>query len=87
MPTGHLLPGEVAPPARMLLVSLIVLAPVCLLLGTQFAVACRVVARRTAVTQVYLLEAGGNILAGLAFHYYLADHLNPLRTMLLLSLP
>lgn len=91
---GFLLPGQVVPPHQMLISSFLVLMPVCLISGFQFALGCRLAAHGEkgetgavhGAAWVYWLEAIGNILAGLTFHYYVADHLQSLRTMVLLSL-
>ena len=79
-------PGEVVAPPAMLALSGLTVAPVCLLLGAQFAVACHLAERagtgkRVAAT-VYALEALGAVAAGVVFHFILADHAGPVPTAL-----
>ncbi len=93
---GAMFPGEVVGPATTLLRAAAVLSTCCVLLGLQFAVGCAI-ARASAgaagnsadhvpaVSRVYVLESLGAVLGGLLFHYWLADHLQPMRAVLLLG--
>lgn len=84
-------PGELIDPLSMLGLAAVVLAPGCLLLGAQFAFGCQLVTGTEAgrpaanVTYIYVLEALGAIVGGLLFHFCLADHLQTIRIILLLS--
>ncbi len=90
---GDLTPGQVLGPAAMLLSSAWALAPVCLVGGFQFVLAARAAAvgggaadehRERAIARiavVYALEAAGAVLGGAAFHFYLAQHVGPIRTL------
>jgi spermidine synthase len=78
----------------ILLVSLVVLAPICVLIGVQFVLLCRAQPRErptpyegqlSQVGLVYALEAIGAIAGGLAFHFYVAQRLGTLQTMVLLG--
>ncbi len=84
-------PGELIDPLSILVLAAVVLAPGCLLLGAQFAFGCQLVtgddsARGAAhVGYIYVLEALGAIIGGLLFHFWLADHLQTIRIVLLLA--
>lgn len=89
---GELTAGQVLGPGAMLAASMETLVPVCVVFGLQFVFAARAAARVaqqaggpragvSAVAAVYALEAGGAVVGGAAFHYALADHLGPFRTL------
>jgi len=84
-------PGELIDPLSVLGLGALVLAPGCLLLGAQFAFGCQLVAGEDSaraaanVGYIYVLEAVGAIIGGLLFHFCLADHLQTVRIILLLS--
>ncbi len=93
---GAMFPGEVAGPVTTLLLAALALLPCCVLLGLQFAVGCAIARESSgesgdsdehvpAVSRVYVLESLGAVLGGLLFHYWLADHLQPMRAVLLLG--
>lgn len=83
-------PGEVVTPPTMVALAALSVAPGCLLLGAQFAVACRIAEavdhQRRAVSKVYALEALGAVLAGVLFHFILADYASPVAACLGLGL-
>ena len=70
----------------MVLWALVVNAPVSLITGVLFPVACRWIeqARAFAVSRVYILEAVGSFAGGLAVTALLAWHVHPVRVFLLL---
>jgi len=75
-------PGEAWGPAAMLLVALETLYPVCFLVGIQFVFAAAAAGLRRAPTEsvspvavVYALEAAGAMLGGIAFHFWLSQHI------------
>jgi len=75
-------PGEAWGPGAMLLVSLGTLGLVCLLVGLQFVFAAAAAGHRRATTEsvspvacVYALEAAGAMLGGIAFHFWLSQHI------------
>lgn len=70
------LPGEVIGFFPMLLWSFLTLAPLCLLLGWQFAAACEAAAPRWSIGQVYLYESLGSVGGGLLTHFVLLYHLD-----------
>ena len=86
-----LFPGQLIDPISMILLAAGVLAPGCLLLGAQFAWCCRLFggdqqSESTAnVTAVYVLEAVGAIVGGILFHFWLADNLQTMRIILVLT--
>jgi len=75
-------PGEAVSPGHMALLAALAVGPGCLLLGAQFAVACRLLesfdASGRLVSKVYALESLGAVLAGVVFHFILAEHVRPL---------
>ena len=77
-----LLPGELVGLAPMLLASLLLLAPVCVLSGGQFAVGCQAHgaapgATAAAVGRAYAAVAFGDILAGALLSSYWVMRLDP----------
>jgi len=69
-------PGQVIGFFPMLLWSLLMLAPVCLLLGWQFTAACQVTLSGWGIGRVYLCESLGAVGGGLLANYFLLYHLN-----------
>jgi len=70
-------PGQVVGPGTMALLAAASLALPCVLLGATFAALCRAAEGDSAdfhIAKVYALEAGGAVVAGLLFHFRLADH-------------
>ena len=76
-------PGEALGPGAVLMVCCKVLGAVSLLHGLQFVLAARAAEERSLgqgeygvspVTPIYALEATGSMLAGIAFHCWLAQH-------------
>jgi len=75
--------GEIRPFRVMLVASLVVLAPLCLLNGLLFPLACRVAseaegAEGRGVGRVYLAEAAGAAAGGACFSFLLVHWLRPL---------
>jgi len=82
-------PGQVLGPGDMLLTSLATLSLAAAVAGFQFVVAAKAAAGGdthiegrfvSPIALVYALEALGSVIAGLAFHCYLAEHLLPFPT-------
>jgi spermidine synthase len=91
---SSLVPGQVLGPGAMLLVSLETLAPICLLVGTQFVTAVAAVGaqrglqRGSAISPAaltYAMEAAGSALGGLAFHIWAGQHMGPFATLAAIS--
>jgi spermidine synthase len=89
-------PGEIVGIAPMLLCSCIVLAPLCLMLGFTFSLLCESYQRPEVRDQsgktgagrigsVYVLEAVGSVLGGLAFSLALIKLLNPMQAGFMLT--
>ncbi len=87
---GGLTSGEVLGPGAMLLSSMYGLAIVCLVGGFQFVLGAGAAAARhvydessavSPVALVYALEAVGAVIGGVAFHFYLAEHVGPFRAL------
>lgn len=91
---GGIASGQAPGLSGVLAVSLVVLAPVCVLIGVQFVLLCRA-APADAISQagpglvhvgrIYALEAVGAIAGGLVFHFYMAERLGALQNMMLLG--
>lgn len=91
--------GQAPGVSAILAVSLLVLAPVCVLIGVQFVFLCRAAPADAAslpgqgqagsglvhVGRIYALEAVGAIAGGLVFHFYMAERLGALQNMMLLG--
>lgn len=91
--------GQAPGVSAILAVSLLVLAPVCVLIGVQFVLLCRAAPADAAslpgqgqassglvhVGGIYALEAVGAIAGGLVFHFYMAERLGALQNMMLLG--
>ena len=68
--TLNILPGEATSIFLMIVSSFIIVAPICLIIGFMFSLACRVYQNKTdspesSIARVYMLEAVGAILGGL----------------------
>ena len=83
-------PAQVLGPGAMLLVSLEVLMPICLVVGFQFVIATRSAvpwrppengSAASAVAAVYALESAGAVLGGVVFHFWFAQHATPFQTL------
>jgi spermidine synthase len=95
---GHPTPGQVLGPGAMLLTSCYALAPVCVVGGYQFVLAARAAAvqpwrpgRRedgavAPIALVYALEAVGAVVGGVAFHFWMAEHVAPFQGLALVGL-
>lgn len=73
--------GEMASPLAMALIALVTLIPVGGLVGWQFALAVRAATPEMgsrAAARVYVMEALGATVAGVAFHFRLAEATGPL---------
>src|SRR4030042_1161537 len=74
--TLNILPGETASFFLMIVSSFIILAPICIIIGFMFSLACRVYQNKTdspesSIARVYMLEAIGAILGGLLTSFIL----------------
>lgn len=85
------LPGGSFSPADMALACVLLLAPVCLLLGVQFVALSRTWRERDEATdtsgaaKTYVVEAAGNMLGGVAFTFLLVHTLSSLHSAVLLG--
>jgi len=66
-------PGEVVPLFTTVMATIVVLAPVCILIGMQFPLAVRSLDGKAA--RVYLLEAAGAFLGGVLFTFLLSGRI------------
>jgi len=83
--------GAVVSFGRMFLTTLLLCAPLCLLLGALFALACRTAGRREEephrrIGRAYVLDAAGTVAGGLIFTFILAPFMRPLHAALGLGL-
>jgi len=86
---GDITPGQVLGPGAVLLTAVVALTPVCLIGGFQFVIAARAAGALSgrhegAVSPVaftYALEAGGAVLGGIAFHFFMAEHVTPIASL------
>ena len=83
--------GAVVSFGRMFLTTLLLCAPLCLLLGALFALACRTAGRREEAShrrigRAYVLEAAGTVAGGLILTFLLAPFVRPLHAALGLGL-
>ncbi|HAZ32161.1 MAG TPA: hypothetical protein DCY61_05670 [Dehalococcoidia bacterium] len=84
-------PGEIVALIPIFYSSLMVLAPLCILHGFQFALGCRILAagrknRATQVGRIYVAEATGGVAGGVAFTYLLVHYLHPFEIALFVVL-
>ncbi len=75
-------PGEIVGFVPIFYSSFLVLAPLCLLHGFQFALGCRILAAgaetpATQVGKIYISEATGCVAGGILFTYLMVHHLQP----------
>jgi spermidine synthase len=82
--------GEIIGPLPMLYFSLIVLAPLSLVIGFQFALGCRIYYQMTnkasqTVGRVYIYDAAGNMAGGIIFTFLLIHLLHSWRYALLIG--
>jgi len=76
-------PGALASFGPMLLTILVVLAPLCLLLGWQFTLGARLLAERGgSVGAAYVAESAGALLGGALFSFWLVRWLDPFQIAL-----
>jgi len=85
---GHM-PWDMVSPAFMLGGSILILSPLCLLLGAQFTLLCDLAFRsgagKGAPGWIYLVESVGFVFAGLAFDLFLVRHLEPFSVALMVA--
>ncbi len=89
--TLDLNPGELIGFFAIAVSSLIILAPICTLLGLIFALSCRIYENKTTILAartgiIYILEASGAILGGLFISLILIRILSSFHIMIVLSL-
>ncbi|MEF8824649.1 MAG: fused MFS/spermidine synthase [Desulfohalobiaceae bacterium] len=86
-----ILPGASLSPADMALACVLLLAPACLLLGTQFVALSRTWRERDEATdtsgaaKTYVVEAAGNMLGGVAFTFLLVHTFSSFHSAVLLG--
>jgi spermidine synthase len=83
--------GELIGLTQILGSSFLILAPLCIALGFQFSLGCKIYAEKTGKTAagigwVYVLEALGSLTGGVLFSYLLASYLNPFQIAFLVSM-
>lgn len=87
--SGHM-PWDMANPFFMLGGSILILSPLCLLLGAQFTLLCGLASRSGAGKEapgwIYLTESVGFVVAGLAFNLLLVKYLQPFAVALVVAL-
>ena len=62
-------PGEIIPLFPIIVMSFVILAPICILMGFMFSLGCRIYTSKdstgaTGIGSVYILEASGSIIGG-----------------------
>jgi len=85
------MPGEIIGFLPMLTSSFIILAPLCILLGFGFALACRILAdvwekSARSIGQIYILEAVGASAGGLSSNFLLIPHLSVYKIVFLVGI-
>jgi len=85
------MPGEIIGFLPMLVSSFIILAPLCILLGFGFALACRILAdvwekSARSIGQIYILEAVGASAGGLLSNFILIPHLTGYKIVFLVGI-
>lgn len=80
--------GQILPAGQAVLAASAALAPLCLLVGAQFAVACRVAAPLSAdaARRVYVAEGAGFALGGVLAAFVAAPHLSSVQAAVALAL-
>ena len=79
-------PGELVSLGQTVIVALVMVAPVGLLVGLAFPLACRVGGGTTGLLtfgSVYALESAGSLVGGAVFSFWMVEHVSPLVTALL----
>lgn len=83
-------PGKIVGIFPIFYLSLIVLAPICILIGFQFVTACKVYSSEgeaaTRVGRVYIYEAIGSAMGGVIFTYLLVHHFHSFEIAALIGL-
>lgn len=89
-PILNIPPGEIVGFSFMFYSSFSLLAPLCIISGFQFTLGCKIYAESKkeaqAVGQVYLLDAVGNMLGGLAFGYLFVYYFSSLETVIYMAI-
>ena len=83
--------GELTGLIQIIASSLLILAPLCLILGFQFTLGCRIYARETkkkasGIGGVYVFEALGSLIGGVFFSYLLVHYLGSFQIAFLIAL-
>lgn len=90
----HVNPGEIVPLFPIIIASFIVLAPVCIMLGFMFSLACRIQSEvghndrfrpGTAVGMVYILESAGAVAGGAITSLILIKLFDPIQITAMLT--
>ncbi|MDP2928588.1 MAG: hypothetical protein Q8O01_00810, partial [Candidatus Omnitrophota bacterium] len=84
-------PGEIIPLFPIIVMSFVILAPVCILLGFIFSLSCRIYASECSggalgIGSVYILEAIGSIIGGAVTSFILIKLFNPLHIIAIFAL-
>ena len=89
-PILNIPPGEIIGFSFMFYSSFSLLAPLCIISGFQFTLGCKIYAESKkeaqAVGQVYLLDAIGDMLGGLAFGYLFVYYFSSLETVIYMAI-
>lgn len=83
--------GELIDLIQIILSSLLILSPLCLILGFQFTLGCRIYAKETkkkasGIGGVYVFEALGSLIGGVFFSYLLVHYLGSFQIAFLIAL-
>ncbi len=79
-------PGELIPPYSILLITALLLFPLCFSIGLQFPFAVSSLQKHNAAGKIYGLEAIGAFIAGSAFTFIIAGNFSSMYLILILSL-
>ena len=84
-------PGEIIPLFPIIVMSFVILAPVCILLGFIFSLSCRICASEYSegslgIGRVYILEAIGSIIGGAITSFVLIKLFDPLHIIAIFAL-
>ncbi|MBN2015107.1 MAG: hypothetical protein JW778_08000 [Candidatus Altiarchaeota archaeon] len=81
--------GELLGLGQILGSTFLILAPICIILGFQFSLGCRIYSREKNVEnigKVYVLESAGSLIGGVLFSYLLVGYLSAFQTAFLVAI-
>lgn len=85
----NILPGEIMPLGIMIISSIVIVAPVCMLLGAIFSLACAVSEKMLSgagrIGRVYALESVGSVAGGLLISFVLLRYFSSLQILYIVS--